>query len=108
MQQDADEAYTLEFQMLQDNRTKIVNPSTFPAPTVAATNYWNNGGRLTDPEPFGIDPISEENAEIRRKAFEEKFPSTDVVFNELVNGRPQMFQEALLLYINITKRLNVG
>ncbi len=74
--------------MLQCCRIIGRNLSTFPAPTLAATNYRNNEGQLTDPAPFGIDPISGEKAEIRRKTFEEKFPSTDVVFNELVNGRP--------------------
>ncbi len=56
---------------------------------------------MTDSAQFGIDPISGEKAEIRRKPFEETFPSTDVVLNELVNGRPQMFQD-------MTKRLNLS
>ncbi len=93
--------------MLQDNRSKRINPTLLPDPIPAADMYRSQGGRLTDPEPYGLDPIGGDPVKvyIRLKAFFEKFHSFDSIFNQLVNGRPQMFEEALLFYINVTKRL---
>ena len=44
--------------MLQDNRTKRISPTILPDPILAADMYRNGGGRLTDPEPYGLDPIA--------------------------------------------------
>ena len=94
--------------MLQDNRTKRISPTLLPDPILAADMYRNGGGRLTDPEPYGLDPIANDlvKEDIRKKAFFDKYDSFDNIFNQLVNERPQMFKEALLFYINVTKRLS--
>lgn len=82
--------------MLHDNRTRRISSTLIPDPITAADMYRSNGGRLSDPEPYGQDPIANDpvKVNIRQRAFSEKY-NFDHVFNLLVNNRPQMFKEAL-------------
>ena len=93
--------------MLQDNRTKRLDPAFIPTVDDAVTNYRAQGGQLTDPDELGVDPISCDGnkSKIRQQTFSEKFPSFGIIFDNLVNGQPEMFREGLLFYLNITNRL---
>ena len=94
--------------MLQDNRVKKVDIANLPDPVSASDAYRADGGHITDPTPYGVDPVAHDTTklEIRKKAFFDKCSSFDFLFNQLVNGFPQSFKEALLFYINITNRLS--
>ena len=42
--------------MIQDNRTKRLDPVVIPIVNDADTNYRAQGGHLTDPDELGVDP----------------------------------------------------
>ena len=44
--------------MLQDKRTKRLDPVAIPTVNDAVTNYRTHGGHLTDPDELGVDLIS--------------------------------------------------
>ena len=94
--------------MQQDNRTVTVDASILPPTTAAVQLYHQNGGRLTDPEPFGKDPLSSDTAKaaLRESAFNEKYPSFSPIFSQLVNGDSKLFEAALKFYVDITYRLS--
>ena len=93
--------------MDRDNRARKIPQSLLPSTDQAVQLYRGNGGRLTDPAPFGSDPLASnhDRQHIRDQAFRERFPSFDFVFHRLVNGDSSLFRQALLFYIDITKRL---
>ena len=94
--------------MQQDNRTQRITQSVIPPPEQAAQMYRDNVGRLTDPAPFGSDPLAEshERKIIRETSFGSRYPSYEDIFHQLVNGDSTNFRRALLFYIDITKRLS--
>jgi hypothetical protein len=96
--------------MLNNNQAKRINTNSLPGGTDAVELYRKNGGHLTDPGTFGIDPIghSEEKCSIRQSAFFDKFNSFDLMFHELVNENPARFKEEILFYIDITRRLSAS
>ena len=96
--------------MTRDNRTKKFDILSLPSPDQAAQMYRASGGRITDPDSFGDDPIAldPDKIRIRDQCFSKKYNSFTVIFNELVNGEPQKFKHALLYYIDITRRLSAS
>lgn len=96
--------------MMRNNRAKRIDVSMLPSPDLALRMYRNAGGSLTDPEPFGNDPIctNQEKVDIRESAFLKKFPSFSDMFHEIVNGESSKFKKGLLYYIDITKRLTAS
>lgn len=96
--------------MMRNNRAHRINVSALPSPDLAVQMYINAGGSLTDPTPFGCDPICgcPSKIDLRKSAFLEKFPSFSDIFQELVNGDSSKFKRALLYYIDITKRLHAS
>lgn len=93
--------------MARSNKAQRVTNSVLPSPGAAVHMYTSSGGNLRDPGPFGIDPIDTNSSKtnIRSSAFSEKFPSFSNIFHEVVNGNSSIFQQGLLFFINITKRL---
>ena len=65
-------------------------------------------GQLTDPHPFGIDPLSnsEQLSRQREDEFYRNFEVTEV-FRECVNERPQLFKNAVLFFIHVTSELSL-
>lgn len=94
--------------MGRDNRVQRLPPSVLPSVEQAVQLYRNNVGTLTDPTPFGIDPLAEnlEKKQIRDRAFSSSYLCYESIFYDLVNGVTEPFRNALLLYIDITKRLS--
>ena len=43
---------------------------------------------------------------IRAQAFDDRYPSYDAIFHEVVNLNPMLFKNALLFYIDVTYRLS--
>ena len=93
--------------MQRDNRTRAFTPSLLPPTDQAIQLYESSGGRLSDPTPFGTDPIDGDRREMRDQAFRRKYPSIDSIFHRLVNGESLIFKQALLFLIDVTRRLSV-
>ena len=74
--------------MQQDNRTQCITQSVIPPPEQAAQMYRDNVGRLTDPAPFGSDPLAENHEKkiIRQASFGSRYPSYEDIFHQLVKG----------------------
>ena len=85
--------------MQRDNRTRAFTPSLLPPTDQAIQLYESSGGRLSDPTPFGTDPIDGDRREMRDQAFRRKYPSIDSIFHRLVNGESLIFKQALLFLI---------
>ena len=92
--------------MDRDNRARSIPPSQLPTVDEAVRMYESSGGRLTDPAHFGTDPLNGEKWEIRDRAFRERYPSFASIFHALVNGNNLPFKQALLFFIDITRRLS--
>ena len=74
----------------------------------AAQLYRNSGGHLTDPGAYGMDPISTDRGKchIREAAFFEKYSFYEI-FYDLINGNGLKFENGLLFYIDVTRRLSL-
>ena len=94
--------------MGKDNRAQRLPQSMFPSLEQAVQMYRDNVGVLTDPTSFGLDPLADnsEKKQIRERAFNSSYPSYDSIFHHLVNGITTPFKNALLFYIDVTKRLS--
>ena len=90
-----------------DNRVKKIDLSLLPTTEEAVESYTSNGGRISEPCVFGVDPLlsNDEFKEIRDNAFFSKF-SFQTLFCEVVNGCEDSFCNALLFLIDITYRLS--
>ena len=93
--------------MQQDNRARVIAPSLLPSTDQAIRLYERSGGRLSDPTPFGSDPLHGERREMRDQAFSRRYPSIDSIFHRLVNGDNLPYKQALLFLIDLTRRLSV-
>ena len=93
--------------MLRDNRARRIDPAVIPTVNDAVASYRAQGGHLTDHDELGVDPSSHDRqkSRIRQQSFSEKFPSFGLIFDNLVNGQPQLFREGLLFYLSITNCL---
>ena len=96
--------------MQQDNRTRAIPPSLLPNTEEANRMYRASGGRLTDPSPFGSDPLEHlgDRKRLREQAFSERYPSFNDIFHHLVNGDSAPFKHALLFLIDVTRRLSAS
>ena len=94
--------------MLKNNKARMIDPRVIPTSDQAVQLYEQNGGRLTEPVQFGRDPLECDAIKktIREQAFQEKYPSLDLMFHQLVNGDTTLFQQALKFYISTTHHLS--
>lgn len=94
--------------MQQNNKTKKIPPHMLPALDQATEAYRNNSGTLTDPAPYGCDPLEQDadKKRIRVQAFHDRFPSFEDILHNLVNGHSTVFKQALLFYMDVTHRLS--
>ena len=95
--------------MNQSSNAKKINLNLLPSSSQAVQIYTSSGGVLTEPYQFGIDPIACVGKKlIRHTSFTQKFPSFDHIFHEVVNGNSSPFKNALIFFIDITKRLSLS
>ena len=94
--------------MERNSRITRIDQRHLPSSPQAVTMYREEGGRISDETYFGEDPIRSDTTKcsIRMRAFSERFPSFDTIFEELVNGNPSLFENALLFYIDVSYRLS--
>ena len=96
--------------MGRNNRARQISPGLLPDPDLAVEMYRNHGGTLTDPAPYGNDPLPADSDKQRicADAFDKRYPSMNTIFHHLVNGNSSLFKEALLFYIDVTRRLSAS
>lgn len=75
-----------------NNHTKMIDIRHLPDGNQAAQLYRSSGGHVTDPGPYGIDPLDTDRAKynIRESAFLQKY-SFHEIFYDLINGNGQKF-----------------
>jgi len=79
-----------------------VPPELIPATTEAVNMYKEHGGQLTDWPQFGTDPLSDSLSLARSHSFHSHFPSFQAMFEDLVNGHPEKFQNAIQFFRDAT------
>ena len=93
--------------MGQENRVQQISPSVIPPTEPAVQMYKDNVGRLTDPAPFGVDPLANNYGKkcICEASFTVKYPSYICRhFSPTCEWDiATPFKHALLFYIDITK-----
>ena len=95
--------------MTRNNRAAHVNQAVLPYVDDAFQCYTSLGGSLTEPHPFGCDPLEGNThlQQIRHDVFFEKYNTFDPFFHRIVNGDDSLFREGLKLLIDTTQRLSV-
>ena len=63
-------------------------------------------GRIRLESLFGIDPLSQSNVLKQQRESEHAIANNiEAIFGDVVNGRPALFEHAVLSFIEITNRL---
>lgn len=90
------------------NQVTPLNPSQVPSTEAVMQHHEQGGNRLCRVSCFGQDPLQglPELARLRRRDFSERFPSMDFIFQEILLGNSQVFQDAILFYILLTRRFS--
>ena len=86
------------------DKTVKVTPDVFPTTAVAVQLFEGSRGQLTTWPEFGIHPLSCGGCQssARRKQFQLHFPNLLTVFENVVNGNPTWFQNAIQLFRDLT------
>lgn len=94
--------------MNKDNRAKKISPSLLPQTSIAVQMYRNDGGSISEPTIFGVDPLASDvrKQSIRLQAFLSSY-SFEKLFYEVSNDYGHNFKKALKFFIDITYRLSV-
>lgn len=94
----------------QRNGTTAIHPSEIPSVEQAAQEYRQQGGSIADPQPYGSDPLQDDELLIHRRdeLFSERVDSDfSYIFSCLLVGNKAPFEEAILQFISITEELTV-
>ena len=96
--------------MYRNSRIAQVDLDLVPSAMDAEALYRQAGGNITSTSVFGHDLLttSESKKAVRTEAFNERYNSFQSIYFEVVNGRPQLFCDALLFYISTTFRLSLS
>ena len=90
------------------SRTNRIDLNALPEPDAAVQIYEQRyHGRLTDPHTFGTDPLNDnqELKNLRSRHFVNNH-NVEMIFADLVNGRNFTLRNAILFFINETRRLS--
>ena len=90
------------------NGTTVIRPHEIPSTQQATDDYRQQGGTLSDPEPFGYDPLANDATlrDQRDVVFSERIRTTfPDIFHQLLIGNTVPLEEAILMYISITEEL---
>ena len=90
------------------NRATPIPSGRLPIPEQASQAYRSRAGTLTDPTPSGHDPLESDSMKkhLWMQAFHSRYSSFDTIFHELVNGKNELFSEALPFYIDISRPMS--
>ena len=96
---------------IQCNGTTSIHPQEIPLGDDAVQQYRQQGGHLTDPHPFGSDPL-EGNEHLqgqRDRTFIRLIPEGldyGEIFSQIMSGHTGLFENAITTYITITQQLS--
>ena len=87
--------------------TAIIHIAEIPVASVAVEMYRQQGGRLTDPQSFGEDPLAGDPMHIqqRQDRWMRECAHPEQIFSELVSHNPQPLELAVVRFIEITEEL---
>ena len=91
------------------NGTISIHSSEIPTAEEAAAAFRQQGGHLSDPRPYGRDPLEGDDAltQQREEIFEERIGSSfSDVFGNLLAGNSDLFERAVLQYVLVTEELS--
>ena len=73
----------------------------------ATQQFEAMGGNLTHFSHFGSDPLADypELIAERERQFHGSYPDFAPIFHELSNGRRQLFESGILLFLQLTEQL---
>ena len=91
----------------QHNGTIQMHPTEILPMDEAVGLYRQQGGELTDPHPFGEDPLETDPLLKEQRDYEFQQHSFDDIFSHIVSGNTVPFQQAIQSYMQITDRLAV-
>lgn len=94
---------------LRDNRTRNIPSALLPSPSDAVASYESNGGHITAPKAYGMDPLFDDQQKraMREEAFARKF-SFESIFDSVVNDNGESFETAYLFFADVTHRLSLS
>ena len=92
----------------QRNYTTPIHPAEIATVVDAAAEYRQQGGRLTDPQPFGSDPLEEDSQVVEQReetVLQRIGMSFEGIFNNLIAGNKDPFERVIMLFISVTEEL---
>ena len=97
-------------EIMNANNQTYTLPSEGVVPTKeqAVVMYENEGGKITEPEMFGVDPLHG-NLQLQQErfnAFTAVYNSFNTIFHTLVNGDSGLFKESLQYSITLSSNMN--
>ena len=94
--------------MMQRQHIRPLSDHLVPSVDAAVQLYHDDGGNLSPPSSFGLDPL-DDNQDLlheRLAMFQVSFPGYDPLFHSLVNGNHTPFRQAVMLFASITTQLS--
>ena len=80
--------------------TSPIHPSEIPDVTSAVDRYRLQGGRLTDPSIFGVDPLSDDAVlRNREERWSSECDSPEDIFSATISGNSTPLENAIQTYI---------
>ena len=96
--------------LLQHERPGTIATTNIHLPSTgdAVGMYRQQGGVLTDPSPYGTDPLENDTQKMdqRRLEFQSNAMTFEDIFTNVISGNDVPFRRAILLYIHITDHLS--
>lgn len=82
----------------------LPTPDMLPSKEQAVAFYESEGGNITLPELFGVDPLYENPhlKKLRFDSFVAAYPSFSAIFYAVVNGESYLFKKSLQYFISLT------
>ena len=91
------------------NGTSCIHSAEIPTVEAAAADYRQQGGHLSDPRSFGMDPLSGNDALVQQRedVFEQRVHNSFTSkFADLIAGNRRPLEQALVQYVLITDELS--
>ena len=94
--------------VLVNNHAQPVSTQVIPSVDDAIQQYEAMGGHLTLFSPFGKDLLADhpELVAERERQYYSAYPDFATIFHEISNGRTQLFEGGLQLFLQLTEQLS--
>jgi len=90
-----------------NSHAQPVSSQDIPSVDEATQQFEAMGGNLTHFSPFGKDPLADHPNLVaeRERHYYSAYPDFATIFHEISNGRTQMFEGGLQLFLQLTEQL---